>query len=317
MFNVKKIVSLLCSVALVAATVVVPVISASADPAISFGMRTGNTAPGTSGLGANKKYTTNVVVTLDGMFNSEEDYLLSNGALFEFYVTKGAFSGVNVTSLGENGLIGAVYGRDASFTANISPIDGNNDYDLLSLMFGGADGYTTMTGDAVELKLTYTAKSDFPDVVFIPKADSSYLGLCDDSLTRYATISDNGFVGLDYKYEVAGGSTATNVVNKSAISSEPTDPEPYWVDATVNEFSSEIDNSVAVAARATLSAADAEGDSFDTVTWKVTKDEVVKGRRSALKTTVEGEGTVTVGLAIGGINAANLAVQAALGAWGN
>lgn len=322
MFNIKKIAALVCSIALVSATFVMPTINASAAAGenLSFGIKSGVTAPGTSGIGANKKYNTTVVVTLDGLFESEEDYVVSNAGLFEFYVTKDVFSQtVNTISLKENGMIGAVLGGDCTFMASVTPIEGNDDYDLLALTYYGADGFTTMTGDVVELRLTYNATSDFPEVEFIPKEDTTYISLCsnDSNLTVGERITT--FVDTDYKYTLGAGTgtTASNIITKTDLEEEPPTPEVEWTTATQfgSDYHSDIDNSDAVAYTAELRG---DGTEYDTVTWKVTPADGSAAKGCYADVKIGGTGTYTIGLVIGDVTSEQItSVEAALGAQGN
>jgi len=286
MFKFKKLVAAVCGLALALTATMVPFVSASAAEGVGFGLSDGTKA-------ATAKYNY-ITVDITGLNGS----LASDGTV-SYRVTKGVYSAASKVDLEDEGMwdVDAEEGPTFSVILNTTYSD---DYDLLTVSWAGAGSYTTDL-HLVGARLTI---ANAGEAIFTPDMRPAVVISVDGQETQYNSSS------ATTQYKLAADSNKVTVYEAA-----PPAPAVEWVTADVQDFSSEVDNSVAVAAKATLENESEEA--FDTVTWKVTKDEVVKGRRSALKTVLDGPGTVTVGLAIGGITSDGLTVEAALGAQGN
>lgn len=295
MLKIKKFASLFCVIAIVATALVMPVNVSATTPSrnLSYGVRTGNTAFGGDDWDG---FNTSIIVTLSGLFNSTTDYALSSGGTLEFYVTKGAlYSAINNTSLGNNGMVGKVNKSDVSYMNSVTPIEGNDEYDLLSINYYGADGFTTRSGDILEIKLNFVSVTDIPDLVIIPKTDSSKVKICDTSLAVIEEITT--FVDTDYTYTVASG---TNVVTKTANSQGGGEEDANKVafeGFTGTKENGEADGSVAVATSKTFTT---KADAPSQINWTVN---LKAGGKGTYTSTVDATGGAefTLGMVINGL----------------
>lgn len=301
MLNLKKIAALVCTAALTVTALAVSV--SAATPELSFTMKNGNTpCSGSSKAG----YFTNLIVAVPGMTIDENNYYLTSSGRLEFYVTKGVFTAASMTALGANG----IYGMDSSGapSATFSVTALNDEYDLLSMVYYGSEAYTTDGEDFWEVKLKYAVKADFPTAEFIPKADSSYIVICDDAKNPIGTVS--AFKDVDFKYTVKG---YENTVTKSSLSSETiptaTEATPVYDGTPANwqgtaataiggTYNGVMEGDTAVAYGVGLKG---DGNAHTKVIWKVTAKGETKGHEMALN--FGGEGTAKVGLAIQGLTA--------------
>lgn len=292
MLNIKKIAAMLCTIALAATTFVLPV--SAKTPTLSFGLADGKTAPSGSSKGG---YFTNLMVECPGLTVDENEYYLTSAMQLEFYVTKGVFTAASVTTLAsgaDGGLYGLNGGGAPSTTANIVPGGAEDEYDVLKMGIYGSDAYTTDGNGVWEVKLKYAVKADFPDAVFIPKADSSYVKICDESTTVLETVS--AFSDVDYTYTVGG---YENTVTKAAIGAgggEEDDNTVAFEGFTGTKENGEADGSVSVATKKTFSGA----AGANKILWTVNLKEGGKGTYEST-VNLDGEADYTLGMIINGL----------------
>ena len=262
MIKLKKVLSLLCSAALVAATLVMPITNVSADDSsavLSYGLKSGVTAPSGS---AKKGYFTYAVLNCDGFCVSDNEWYTTCSGMVAFKVTKGVFSDAAGNIMANDAGLYAIYGSsNPAYTANVQSFD--DDYDLLKLLWSGDSGWTTDTNDLCEISLKIANKSlDFSDVEFIPYPEISYINLCGEDLKVSRKISGSEFVNENYKYTMTGG---TNTITKTKITEEPT---TYAVTtaATENGTVAVDKDTAAEGETVTITTTPDEGYEVDTVT---------------------------------------------------
>lgn len=303
MISLKKMIASLCAVSMLAVSMMIPAMAALND---SYSFNLVSSEDNESGEGA--AYLT---LTTDG-FDGTDAYTVAGQTTFNI-TPAGVIDDAEAITLGSanaDGLyapksVGGNGNRNTAptFDVQIAHKDG---YDVLTIQWYGAKVFRTDTGKILDIALYYVDEEQEITITPDHSIPARFMAKATEAdktvLAEYVPINTAAYepYTLTADYQLTQGSPA---------------PAVEWVTADVQDFSSEVDNSVAVAAKATLE--NESDDAFDTVTWKVTKDEVVKGRRSALKTVLDGPGTVTVGLAIGGITSDGLTVEAALGAQGN
>lgn len=308
MFNFKKVVAFFCVAAMTVASMVIP---ASAGNAYSYGIDSGASAFEGNNL---KGYKTYVKLTADGLFRSEEDYDTFGSALFTYYITKGVFKTSCTTSKLADGAFD-LNGADVSAMASVTPIEGNDKYDLLSVTIWGTGPLTTMTGELIEVGLNYTAKSNFPTAEIIPNPSESYIKLCDENAKFTTEVT--AFNDTDYTYSLAGGAnTVTKTPNKPSV--EPTTPEyvyngkdTKWGAATfVGDYSTADDKAIAVKAEVKPGQKVVDGalvdNTYTGLVWKAVKADGTAVGYEQNGLNITGNATYVFGLAIDGVSEAEV-----------
>lgn len=233
-----------------------------------------------------------------------------------------------------------------SYKVNLAATNASTYFDLANAVCDVDSGLAATLSEAIMVNTgKYNASKDQIQFSFTPSGNAGkfafqngLIGTIELTLTKdLDTTIDFGFAGTyvttrsavgsgDYVYigtEDVGnvknnvsGTTANKlgvVMSADVDTIKPqSDPDPWTDVAPGTDYTGEYDKTKAAAYTVELAG---DGNTYNAITWKATKDGVTKGHVTALGQDLGGEGSFKFGIAIGGVETSELSgVQAA---WGN